>query len=47
MIEFIDMTLAFCVALGFALGIISGLTPGLHLNNFASMPSLPSSSSSA
>ncbi|WP_348305321.1 tripartite tricarboxylate transporter permease [Methanothrix sp.] len=37
MIEFIDMTLAFCVALGFALGIISGLTPGLHLNNFASM----------
>ena len=29
--------LAFCVILGFALGIISGLTPGLHLNNFASM----------
>ena len=37
MLEFIDTTLAFCVALGFALGIISGLTPGLHLNNFASM----------
>ena len=37
MLEFIDTTLAFCVALGFALGILSGLTPGLHLNNFASM----------
>ena len=37
MLEFIDTTLAFCVVLGFALGIISGLTPGLHLNNFASM----------
>jgi putative membrane protein len=37
MLEFIDTTLAVCVALGFALGIISGLTPGLHLNNFASM----------
>ncbi len=37
MLEFIDTTLAFCVAIGFALGIISGLTPGLHLNNFASM----------
>ncbi len=33
----IDITLAFCVALGFILGILSGLTPGLHLNNFASM----------
>ena len=37
MLGFIDTTLAFCVALGFALGILSGLTPGLHLNNFASM----------
>jgi len=37
MLEFIDITLAFCVAIGFILGIISGLTPGLHLNNFASM----------
>lgn len=37
MLEFIDTTLAFCVILGFVLGIISGLTPGLHLNNFASM----------
>ena len=26
-----------CIALGFFLGIISGLTPGLHLNNFAAM----------
>lgn len=26
-----------CIALGFLLGIISGLTPGLHLNNFAAM----------
>ena len=33
----IDITLAICVALGFALGILSGLTPGLHLNNFAAV----------
>jgi len=33
----IDLTLAVCIALGFALGILSGLTPGLHLNNFAAM----------
>ncbi len=33
----IDLTLVFCVALGFVLGILSGLTPGLHLNNFAAM----------
>ena len=33
----IDLILAACVALGFGLGILSGLTPGLHLNNFAAM----------
>ncbi|VVB72287.1 Tripartite tricarboxylate transporter TctA family protein [uncultured archaeon] len=33
----IDMTLAVCVAVGFCLGVLSGLTPGLHLNNFAAM----------
>jgi putative membrane protein len=33
----LDIALAACIALGFALGIISGLTPGLHLNNFAAM----------
>ncbi len=33
----IDFTLSACIALGFLLGIISGLTPGLHLNNFAAM----------
>lgn len=33
----LDLTLAICIALGFVLGIISGLTPGLHLNNFAAM----------
>lgn len=33
----IDVILAACIAFGFALGIISGLTPGLHLNNFAAM----------
>ncbi|MGV8174658.1 MAG: tripartite tricarboxylate transporter permease [Methanothrix sp.] len=33
----IDLLLAACIALGFLLGIISGLTPGLHLNNFAVM----------
>ncbi len=33
----IDLLLPACIAFGFALGIISGLTPGLHLNNFAAM----------
>ena len=33
----IDLILAACIALGFVLGILSGLTPGLHLNNFAAM----------
>ena len=33
----IDIILALCIALGFTLGILSGLTPGLHLNNFAAM----------
>jgi putative membrane protein len=33
----IDITLAACMAFGFVLGILSGLTPGLHLNNFAAM----------
>lgn len=33
----IDLLLLACIALGFFLGIISGLTPGLHLNNFAAM----------
>lgn len=33
----LDLLLAACIALGFLLGIISGLTPGLHLNNFAAM----------
>lgn len=33
----IDLALIFCVALGFVLGVLSGLTPGLHLNNFAAM----------
>jgi len=33
----IDLVLAACIALGFVLGILSGLTPGLHLNNFAAM----------
>lgn len=37
MIELVDINLAFCITLGFVLGILSGLTPGLHLNNFASM----------
>ena len=32
-----DLLLPACIAFGFALGIISGLTPGLHLNNFAAM----------
>src|SRR5512137_2490938 len=33
----LDLLLAGCIALGILLGIISGLTPGLHLNNFAAM----------
>jgi len=33
----IDLLLVPCIALGLLLGIISGLTPGLHLNNFAAM----------
>ena len=33
----IDLMLVLCVGFGFLLGIISGLTPGLHLNNFAAM----------
>ena len=33
----IDIILAVCVVLGFILGILSGLTPGLHLNNFAAL----------
>ncbi len=33
----IDPTLILCIILGFVLGILSGLTPGLHLNNFATM----------
>jgi putative membrane protein len=33
----IDIILALCITLGFILGILSGLTPGLHLNNFAAM----------
>ena len=37
MIDITNIALAACLALGFALGIISGLTPGLHLNNFAAM----------
>jgi len=32
-----DLLLSGCIALGIILGIISGLTPGLHLNNFAAM----------
>ncbi|NMB86160.1 MAG: hypothetical protein GYA29_07955 [Methanothrix sp.] len=33
----IDIALAACITLGFILGILSGLTPGLHINNFATM----------
>jgi len=33
----VEILLPACVAFGFALGILSGLTPGLHLNNFAAM----------
>ncbi len=37
MAEVIDLTLALCMALGFTLGILSGLVPGLHINNFAAI----------
>ncbi len=37
MIDINNIVPVVCVALGFALGILSGLTPGLHLNNFAAM----------
>ena len=33
----VEILLPACIAFGFALGILSGLTPGLHLNNFAAM----------
>ncbi len=33
----IDLILLPCIALGFLLGGLSGLTPGLHINNFAAM----------
>jgi len=33
----VDLLLPACIALGFVLGIIAGLVPGLHLNNFAAM----------
>jgi putative membrane protein len=33
----VDPLLPACIALGFVLGIIAGLVPGLHLNNFAAM----------
>lgn len=32
-----DVPLLLCIASGFVLGAISGLVPGLHLNNFAAM----------
>jgi len=32
-----DILFPTCIAFGFLLGIISGLTPGLHLNNFAAL----------
>jgi putative membrane protein len=32
-----DLALLACIAIGTLLGVISGLTPGLHLNNFAAM----------
>lgn len=37
MTSLIDLTLAACVAAGLVLGVLSGLTPGLHLNNFAAL----------
>jgi len=33
----IDYLLPLCIALGFLLGILSGLVPGLHVNNFSAM----------
>lgn len=33
----VDLILVGCIALGFVLGILSGLVPGLHLNNFAAL----------
>jgi len=33
----LNLALATCIAIGFFLGIISGLIPGLHLNNFAAL----------
>ncbi len=33
----VEILLPACIAFGFALGILSGLTPGLHLNNFAAL----------
>jgi putative membrane protein len=33
----VDLLLLACIALGFLLGIIAGLVPGLHLNNFAAL----------
>lgn len=32
-----DLALLACIATGTLPGVISGLTPGLHLNNFAAM----------
>jgi len=33
----IDLIIVPCIAIGFLLGAISGLTPGIHVNNFASI----------
>ncbi|MFB3766656.1 MAG: tripartite tricarboxylate transporter permease [Methanotrichaceae archaeon] len=33
----VDLIIVPCVVMGFLLGAISGLTPGIHVNNFASM----------
>jgi putative membrane protein len=32
-----DITLLLCIAVGFLLGVCSGLIPGLHVNNFAAL----------
>lgn len=32
-----DLTLLLCTAIGFLLGVCSGLVPGLHVNNFAAL----------
>jgi putative membrane protein len=32
-----DLTLIMCTAIGFLLGVCSGLVPGLHVNNFAAL----------